>query len=471
MRIAVISDVHGNAIALEAVLTAVAQDAPDQIICLGDVVVTGPQPRAALDLVRALGCPVVMGNTDEWVLSPTPFTIRSAADQILYDIERWGAQRMEATDLAFIRTFQPTVKLDLGHGRSLLCFHGSPRHNKEIIKATTPDDELAEKLGDAQADIMAGGHTHAVAASFPEQRHSQPRQRGAAIFHAARWPAAQPGLGRICAGDGDKRPLRHHPTPRLLQPGCIAHGRPAKQYAPPRRLSGRLDIRRSVMTQTITMIDYGASNIRSAQKAFEHIGATVQLTADPDVVRRADKLVLPGVGAFGSGMDGLRRYNLPAAIHEAVGRGVPFLGICVGMQLMFDEGHEMGIHQGLSLLPGKVIRFPAIVNPSTSSGQAQDKLRTGSSIVNLKIPHMGWNQLEPARQSSLLAEVQTGDYVYFVHSYYCEPVEETAVLAWTNYGFPFASVVAKDNLYGLQFHPEKSQRVGLQILRNFVAMA
>lgn len=205
------------------------------------------------------------------------------------------------------------------------------------------------------------------------------------------------------------------------------------------------------MTQTITMIDYGASNIRSAQKAFEHIGATVQLTADPDVVRRADKLVLPGVGAFGSGMDGLRRYNLPAAIHEAVGRGVPFLGICVGMQLMFDEGHEMGIHQGLSLLPGKVIRFPA--------------------IVNLKIPHMGWNQLEPAWQSPLLAEVQTGDYVYFVHSYYCEPVEETAVLAWTNYGFPFASVVAKDNLYGLQFHPEKSQRVGLQILRNFVVLA
>lgn len=160
MRIAIISDVHGNAIALEAVLTAVAQDAPDQIICLGDVVVTGPQPRVALGLVRALGCPVVMGNTDEWVLSPTPFTIRSAADQILYDIEGWGAQRMEAANLAFIRTFQPTVKLDLGHGRSLLCFHGSPRHNKEIIKATTPADELTEKLGGAQADIMAGGHTH-----------------------------------------------------------------------------------------------------------------------------------------------------------------------------------------------------------------------------------------------------------------------------------------------------------------------
>ncbi len=208
----------------------------------------------------------------------------------------------------------------------------------------------------------------------------------------------------------------------------------------------------------ITMIDYGASNIRSAQKAFEFIGATVELTEDPDVVRKADKLVLPGVGAFGSGMAGLNRRDLPAAIHEAVGRGIPFLGICVGMQLMFTEGHEMGVHEGLGLMAGKVIRFP-------------EKLRNPKSAIrNLKIPHMGWNQLEPAWENPLLAGVKMGDYAYFVHSYYCDPEDATAVLAWTDYGLPFASVVAKDNLYGLQFHPEKSQSVGLRILRNFVEM-
>lgn len=222
------------------------------------------------------------------------------------------------------------------------------------------------------------------------------------------------------------------------------------------------------MTQTITMIDYGASNIRSAQKAFEHIGAQVELTEDPEVVRRASKLVLPGVGAFGSGMAGLHERHLPAAIHEAVQRGIPFLGICVGMQLMFSEGHEMGIHQGLGIMPGKVIRFPDHLanNPPQAA-----PLHPSPFIPRpLKIPHMGWNQLEPAWQHPLLAGVQMGDYAYFVHSYYCDPVDATAVLAWTDYGFPFASVVAQDNVYGLQFHPEKSQSVGLRILQNFVEM-
>ena len=209
---------------------------------------------------------------------------------------------------------------------------------------------------------------------------------------------------------------------------------------------------------TITMIDYGASNIRSAQKAFEHIGADVHLTDDPEVVRRASKLVLPGVGAFGSGMAGLHRHNLPEAIQESVRRGVPFLGICVGMQLMFTEGHEMGIHQGLDLLPGKVVKFPDSLTVKNSQ----------STINHLKVPHMGWNQLEPAWENPLLDDIQAGDYTYFVHSYYCDPEDATAVLAWTDYGFPFASVVAKDNIYGLQFHPEKSQNVGLTILKNFV---
>jgi len=208
----------------------------------------------------------------------------------------------------------------------------------------------------------------------------------------------------------------------------------------------------------ITMIDYGASNIRSAQKAFEYIGAEVELTEDPEVVRRATKLVLPGVGAFGSGMAGLRQRNLPETIRETVARGVPFLGICVGMQLMFDESNEMGIHQGLGLMAGKVKRFPD--NFTIHNSQF--------TIHNLKVPHMGWNQLEPAWESKLLAGVSTGDYTYFVHSYYCDPEDATAVLAWTDYGFPFASVVQKDNVYGLQFHPEKSQAVGLRILQNFL---
>ena len=210
----------------------------------------------------------------------------------------------------------------------------------------------------------------------------------------------------------------------------------------------------------ITMIDYGASNIRSAQKAFEYIGAEITLTEDPDVVRQADKLVLPGVGAFGSGMAGLRQRSLSDAIHEAVQRGIPFLGICVGMQLMFDESNEMGIHQGLGLIRGKVKRFP--------QNLTKDQ-RSRTNTHHLKIPHMGWNQLEPAWKS-LLSGVKTGDYTYFVHSYYCDPAEATAVLAWTDYGFPFASVVAKENVYGLQFHPEKSQTVGLKILQNFLEM-
>lgn len=223
------------------------------------------------------------------------------------------------------------------------------------------------------------------------------------------------------------------------------------------------------MKQTVTMIDYGASNIRSAQKAFEYIGADVVLTEDPEVVRRAEKLVLPGVGAFGSGMAGLYQRHLPAAIHEAVQRGIPFLGICVGMQLMFTEGHEMGVHQGLDLLLGKVVRFPekaVMRHPSSVNDQPPT-----TNHQPLKIPHMGWNQLEPAWENPLLAGIKTGDYAYFVHSYYCDPVAATAVLAWTDYGFPFASVVAQDNLYGLQFHPEKSQSVGLRIIQNFVEMA
>ena len=160
MRIALFSDTHGNLPATEAALAAIARARPDQVICLGDVAMFGPQPRETLAAIAALGCPVVMGNTDAWALDPQPFTIRKPSDELKYDVELWGARQLTPDDQAFIRTFQPTITLDLGHGRSLLCCHGSPRHFSDVIRATTPDAELAEKLAGRRAAVIAGGHTH-----------------------------------------------------------------------------------------------------------------------------------------------------------------------------------------------------------------------------------------------------------------------------------------------------------------------
>ncbi len=211
------------------------------------------------------------------------------------------------------------------------------------------------------------------------------------------------------------------------------------------------------MTQPpITMIDYGGSNLRSAQKAFEAVGGRVRISDDPDVVRRAERLVLPGVGAFGAGMEALRRRGLDEATREAVGRGAPLLGICLGMQFLFDESDEMGRHAGLGLLPGRVVRFPDGV--------------LGPDGRPLKVPHMGWNEIAHDGCHPLLAGVAFGAHAYFVHSYYCQPAERQCVLAWADYGGPFAAVVARGRVYGIQFHPEKSHRVGLGILRNFVTM-
>ena len=207
------------------------------------------------------------------------------------------------------------------------------------------------------------------------------------------------------------------------------------------------------MVAKITMIDYGASNIRSAYKAFEHIGANIALTADPDVVAKAERLVLPGVGAFGSNMAALRQRGLEPAIHAAVDRGVLLLGICIGMQFLFDSSDEMGNHAGLGLIPGRVTHF----KPSEIGEQ-------------LKIPHMGWNQIEHDATHPLLERVPNNAFVYFVHSYYCVPNNQADIIAKTGYGRFFTSVVGRDNIYGLQFHPEKSQKHGLQILRNFVKM-
>lgn len=199
----------------------------------------------------------------------------------------------------------------------------------------------------------------------------------------------------------------------------------------------------------ITMIDYGASNIRSALKAFEHLGADVLLSGDPADVTTAEKLVLPGVGAFGSGMEAVRRLGLDVAIKERVAAGIPLLGICVGMQLLFDSSDEMGTHAGLGLISGDVTRF----EPTDPTH---------------KVPHMGWNQVKHDASHWLMDGVQTGSYVYFVHSYYCRPTRPSAIVATTDYEHDFCAVVAHENVYGIQFHPEKSQKNGLRILQNYL---
>lgn len=208
--------------------------------------------------------------------------------------------------------------------------------------------------------------------------------------------------------------------------------------------------------KVITMIDYGGSNLRSVQKAFEAVGIRVAVTSDPEEVRRAIKLVLPGVGAFGAGMDALRARGLDAAVVEAVRAGAPLLGICLGMQFLFESSDEMGDHTGLGLLRGKVTKFPADVR--NDDGRP------------LKIPHMGWNRIVHDESHPLLAGVPSGAYGYFVHSYYCEPATDACTVAWTDYGRRFASIVGQEHIVGIQFHPEKSQSVGLQILRNYARM-
>jgi glutamine amidotransferase len=207
----------------------------------------------------------------------------------------------------------------------------------------------------------------------------------------------------------------------------------------------------------IAIIDYGIGNLRSVEKAFLHVGGDARLTADPEVVRAAHGVVVPGVGAFGACALGLRSGGFEALVLEAARSGKPLLGICVGMQLLFDSSEEMGQHAGLGLLPGRVLRF--------REGQVD------AAGQRLKVPQIGWNQLWHDGSDPLLAGVPSGSFAYFVHSYYCSPAEPSDVVAVTDYGLDYASIVRRDNLWGVQFHPEKSQAVGLQILRNFVAIA
>jgi len=201
----------------------------------------------------------------------------------------------------------------------------------------------------------------------------------------------------------------------------------------------------------LAVIDYGAGNLRSVLHALKHLNVeNMKLVQRPDELAGAEKIVLPGVGAFGAGMAQMRKQGLVEPVKDAVLSGIPYLGICVGMQMLFDIGEEMGEHEGLGILPGRVVRFP--------------------EFSDRKVPHMGWNQLDIRKTSGLLTNLSEQNYAYFVHSYYCAPENPDDILAVVDYGIEFTAIVQRDNIYGVQFHPEKSQTTGLQILSNFLSL-
>lgn len=202
----------------------------------------------------------------------------------------------------------------------------------------------------------------------------------------------------------------------------------------------------------IAIIDYGMGNLRSVQKGFEKIGAPAIVTADPRLVLEADRVVLPGVGAFRDCMRNLEQAGFVEPILKVIAEGRPFLGICVGMQLLFSDSVEFGLYQGLNVIPGHVLRFP-------------EDMREGAE--GLKVPHMGWNQLSFKRRPPAFEGIAVDSNVYFVHSYYVKPDSDDVIAATTDYGFEFCSAIWKDNIVATQFHPEKSQDVGLGILKNF----
>lgn len=202
----------------------------------------------------------------------------------------------------------------------------------------------------------------------------------------------------------------------------------------------------------IAIIDYDMGNLRSVEKAFEKVGASALITRDPKVIADASHVVLPGVGAFRDCMKNLDGYGLIDPIIKAVDSGKPFLGICLGLQLLFEESAEFGIHRGLGVIKGKVVRFPAGLK---SDGD------------ELKVPHMGWNEIKIEKDSELLKDIKDGSFFYFVHSYYAVPDEPGVALTTTGYGVEFTSGVSKGNIMACQFHPEKSQKAGLKVLKNF----
>jgi len=206
----------------------------------------------------------------------------------------------------------------------------------------------------------------------------------------------------------------------------------------------------------IIIVDYEMGNLRSVQKALETVGAEARITQEADDVARADKIIVPGVGAFRDAMAALQRRGLDAAVKDFIATGKPFLGICLGLQLLFDVSCEDGRHKGLGILPGRCVALPENM--------------TGPEGRPLKVPHMGWNQVQVVRRSPILEGLADPIEVYFVHSYAVEPQDHEVVSTRTEYGVEFTSSVWRDNVIATQFHPEKSQRVGLKMLENFVAM-
>lgn len=202
---------------------------------------------------------------------------------------------------------------------------------------------------------------------------------------------------------------------------------------------------------SIAIIDYGVGNLRSVEKAFTSQGIEAVVTSDEKILRAADKLVLPGVGAFKACMDGLRARGFDELVLDAAGAGKPIIGLCVGLQMMFEEGHEFGVHKGLGLMPGRVVKFP-------------DKLR---------VPHIGWNQVafrQGKQNHAVFNDLPNETFFYFVHSYYVETPDASCVLGETDYGMRYSSICGRDNVVGVQFHPEKSQTAGLKLLKNFSEM-
>jgi len=199
--------------------------------------------------------------------------------------------------------------------------------------------------------------------------------------------------------------------------------------------------------QSIVIVDYGMGNLRSVQKALEKVGHGAVISSDPNQIAEADKLILPGVGAFQDAIARLQEAGMVVPLLEHIHAGKPFLGICLGLQLLFSKSYEDGEFAGLDLFKGDVVRFP--------------------DVPGLKVPHMGWNQIHVRRRAPLLEGVADNTAFYFVHSYYCEPVEGKVILGETDYGGTYASVIARENLCGVQFHPEKSQAAGLRLLSNF----
>ena len=207
----------------------------------------------------------------------------------------------------------------------------------------------------------------------------------------------------------------------------------------------------------IAIVDYGMGNLRSVHKAVEQVGSEARGISDPQAIKNASKIILPGVGAFRDCMHNLAGRGLLEPLVTAIEAGKPFLGICLGLQLLFDESDEFGIHRGMGVLPGRVTRFP-------------DAIKDSQGATPLPIPHMGWNTIEIKKDTPLFAGIESGSYFYFVHSYYAIPEDPEAIAATTPYGIEFACAVQRANIYAVQFHPEKSQANGLTVLKNFVGL-